>query len=317
MLTPWFRHGLTIFAMFCAAFVNLTPYAKADQSDAINAIEDFDHAMLSIFRRGQDALTATTRPVMIIARDVTVLSDDGGQATYSRDAPHYLVFKSTSHILLGIIGAVTPWPQGDAASELWKNEFSTISEEIEKLLPLIDGLKISESAMVRQKKMLETAKAFVDQALSEQKLTREAVIKVINDMRPEWSANMRDAARAELEALHKAVSDARSEMDEDDWNKMYVVHHGGSNVKNVNVVLLYLQRVMPEKVTAGQVLFAESAHGTDAMAKYAGYAKMQRLVGAWAFGDPARMEVDLLGYEAGSILDELIPVSPSVFAVDE
>ena len=67
---------------------------------------------------------------------------------------------------------------------------------------------------------------------------------------------------------------------------------------------------MPEKVAAGQVLYAEGVHGMNEMIKFVGYARMQRLVGAWAFGDPGRMEVDLLGYEAGSILDELIEVTP-------
>ena len=75
---------------------------------------------------------------------------------------------------------------------------------------------------------------------------------------------------------------------------------------------MYLERVMPEKVAAGQVLYAEGTHGTDAMINHVGYARMQRLVGAWAFGDPGRMEVDLLGYEAGSVLDELIEVTPPV-----
>ncbi|KIC42485.1 hypothetical protein RA27_03730 [Ruegeria sp. ANG-R] len=283
--------------------------AQADQNDALSAITEFDKAMLSIFRQGQDALTAQTRPVMVIARDVTVMTKTG-DASYPRDAPSYLIFKSTSHVLLGIIGAVTPWPEDAAENARWKEDFEAISTAIDTLLASVDHLNLPEDAIARQRQMLDTARSFIRDAISRGTLTPEEVSKAINDMRPVWAANMRDAARAELAALHKAVSDARAAMSKDDWDKMYVVHHGGSNVTGVNVVELYLERVMPQKVVAGQVMFAENAHGNKAMADYVGYELMQRHVGVWAFGDPRRMEVDLLGYEAGSVLDEMIRSSP-------
>ncbi|WP_420584215.1 hypothetical protein [Ruegeria sp.] len=295
-----------VTAFFSAAAM-FSISAFADQKPSDDPVHAFDHAMLSIFHRGQDALTAQTRPVMIIARDVTVMTRNG-EATYPRDAPAYQHLKSTSHVILGIIGAVTPWP--DADDERWKEEFSSIVKEIDTFLAVIDGLAIAEDDVASQRKMLEIARSFAQDALDQGQITREVVSKAINDMRPIWAENMEKSARAELNALHSAVSDARAAMSDDEWAKMYVVHHGGSSVKDVNVVLLYLQRVMPEKVAAGQILFAENAHGNDALAGYAGYVRMQRHVGAWAFGDPERMRVDLLGYEAGAILDEMIPAPP-------
>ncbi len=315
MQNLFMQRGVNIAAVLSIALFLSSANASADQSDAEKAVETFNGAMLSIFHRGQDALSADTRPIMVIARDVTVISKDG-EATYPRNAPQYQHLKSTTHVLLGIIGAVTPWPDDEAGEERWKHEFSSISAEIDALLAAIDGLEISQDSLASQRTMLETARTFAKQSLAQDAVTREAVAKVINDTRPIWVENMREAARAELTALHAAVSEARAAMDEDDWSKMYIVHHGGSSVEDVNVVLLYLQRVMPEKVAAGQVMFAENAHGTDALAKHVGYVVMQRNVGAWAFGDPARMEVDLLGYEAGSILDEMIQASPPQAAAE-
>ncbi|WP_170544563.1 hypothetical protein [Ruegeria arenilitoris] len=287
----------------------LTPSSQADQGKALDAIDSFDKAMLSIFHRGQDELTAQTRPVMVIARDVTILSEDG-QVSFPRDAPNYLIFKSTSHVLLGIIGAVTPWPKENDDDARWKKDFEAITQEIDTLLPWIEKLDLPEEEIARQRQMLEAARTFTNAAVQRGTLNRQDVSDAINDMRPVWAANMREAARAELSALHKAVSDARAGVSEKVWDEMYVVHHGGSNVTGINVVELYLERVMPQKVAAGQIMFAENAHGNKAMADFVGYEKMQRLVGAWAFGDPARMEVDLLGYEAGALLDEMIPSSP-------
>ncbi|WP_170421489.1 hypothetical protein [Ruegeria arenilitoris] len=300
---------IQLFVLTCLGVFLAPAGVQADQSKAMDAIGTFDKAMLSIFHRGQDALTAESRPVMVIAKDVTVMTDTG-EKSFPRDAPNYLIFKSTSHVLLGIIGAVTPWPDEDAESPRWQQDFASISQEIDTLLAAIGGLDLPPEEIAQQRQMLETAQTFVNGAAERGTLTRQDVSNAINEMRPVWAANMRKAARAELNSLHKAVSDARASVSDDVWDEIYVVHHGGSNVTGINVVELYLERVMPQKVEAGQVMFAEHAHGNKAMADFVGYEKMQRLVGAWAFGDPVRMEVDLLGYEAGSLLDELIPSPP-------
>lgn len=294
----------------------LPTVAATDQAGPDEAVDSFNKAMLSIFHRGQDRLTAKTRPVMVIARDVTVIAEDGN-ATYPRDAPQYANLKSTSHVILAIIGAVTPWPEDDEAKARSMTDLKSVSDEIDTFLSVIDSVDMPADLLADQRKMLQMAKEFAENALEEGLVNRDSVSDVINKMRPIWAQNMREAARAELEALHKAVSAARASMDEESWDRVYIVHHGGMNVKSVNVVQLYLERVMPEKLAAGQLLFAENKHGIDAMAEEAGYTRMQRIVGAWAFGDPARMEVDLLGYEAGSVLDEMIPAPPPDLAVLE
>ena len=131
---------IQVSAILClTAFA--TPSVQADQSNAMDAIESFDKAMLSVFRRGQDALTSQTRPVMVIARDVTILSENG-QVSFPRGAPNYLIFKSTSHVLLGIIGAVTPWPEEDDADARWKKDFAAIAQEIDTLLPSLERLDV-------------------------------------------------------------------------------------------------------------------------------------------------------------------------------
>lgn len=313
MLTSLSRRAARALARLALAVALVSPLpAGADAADpsAIDkAVETFNTAMLSIFHRGQDTLSAQTLPIMVIARNVTVITADG-QKTYPRDAPQYQNLKSASHVVLGIIGAVTPWPEGDAGKTRWQRDFTTMSTQIDTFLAAIDASGGSDQGLDGQRQMLQMARDFTTKALHDGTLTRAAVSQVINDMRPVWAKNMRAAARAELGSLHQAVTAARADITDEQWAKMYVVHHGGSSVKDVNVVQLYLQRVAPEKTAAGQVLFAEGIHGTDDMAKHAGYVRMQRLVGAWAFGDPMRMEVDLLGYEAGAALDEMIPAPP-------
>lgn len=296
-------------AILGVLILSTSPQAANEEASAEKAAQTFDHAMLSIFHRSQKELTANTRPIMIIARDVTVVSKDG-EVSYPRNALQYNALKSVSHVLLGIIGAVTPWPEGDAGQKRWMADFAKIKSEIDTFLASIDGLGLEKESLADQRAMLEKARAFVEDALNQGRLTPEAVAHAINDMRPMWAKNMRRAAHAELTTLHAAVSDARAAMEEKDWADMYVVAHGRTDVRKINVVLNYLQRVMPEKFAAGQVLFAENTSGKEEIIKYVGYIKMQRHVGAWAFGNPGRMEVDLLGYEAGSVLDELIEVAP-------
>ncbi len=298
-------------ALGVIAVLGTAPDIAADEANNSDPARVFDKAMMSIFFRGQDTLTATTRPIMLIARDVTVITE-AGERTYPRKGPLYDKLKSVSHVLLGIIGAVTPWPEGEAGEARWKADFTKIRAEIDTFLEAIDGIGLSAKTLASQRAMLMTARGFIDDALARGALSPEDVAGVINEMRPVWVANMRDSARTELTALDAAVTAARADLDDDEWEDLYIVSHGGASVRAVNVVRLYLQRVMPEKFNAGQVLFAENRHGKDDMIRYVGYVRMQRHVGAWAFGDPGRMEVDLLGYEAGAILDEMIETTPPI-----
>ncbi|WP_170560122.1 hypothetical protein [Ruegeria atlantica] len=283
--------------------------AQEADPNALKASDTFDKAMLDIYYRGREALTDETRPIMIIARDVTVVTEHG-QKVYPRVGPAYDQFKSVAHVLLGIIGSVTPWPEGDAGKIRWMSDFSKIQTEIESFLTAIDGIGLSPEELADQVAMLEKANAFVTEALSKETLTPQMVADAINDIRPYWSKNMTRAAQVELNALHNAVTAARAGIDAADWDQTYIITHGPNFVGNTGVVLQYLQRVMPEKFDSRQVLFAENISGLDHLVKYVGHMRMQWQVGAWAFGDPMRMDVDLLGYEVGSLLDGMIMVDP-------
>jgi hypothetical protein len=112
-----------VIAILSVVMLSTSPQAANEEASAEKAAESFDHAMLAIFHRSQKELTANARPIMIISRDVTVVSKDG-EVSYPRNAPHYDAPKS----------------------------------EIGMFLAAIDGLGLSKDALADQRAMFEKAR---------------------------------------------------------------------------------------------------------------------------------------------------------------
>jgi hypothetical protein len=306
----YIKRAALIVAVLAMLPVAATAHAAGVPSDAApSATNDFDKAMLTIYLRGQRDLTDGTRPLLIAGGGLTLVTAEETK-TYHYTPQLYDDLKSISHIVLGVIGAVTPWPTGHDGEARWRREFGDIKAAIEALVPSLSALGLTAAQLARAKSILSKGDAFVSNALDTGALSPEEVAAFLNSVRAEWLANARDAEYAHLSGLHETVTKLRDEMSPEDWARTIVLVRGSSVVRGNNGALGYFARVMPDQFAARRVMFGENVHGLDDSVKHVGEIMMQRHVGAWVFSDPDRMEIDLLGFEAGSILDEILPGSP-------
>jgi hypothetical protein len=297
---------VAILAMPFAA----TVLAAGRPGDAAPSPTDaFDEAMRAIYHRGQRDLTDGTRPLLIVGRDLTLVTAETTES-YPFTPPIYHQLKSISHTVLGLIGAVTPWPSGPGGEERWHQELGAIKAAIEALDASLAELGLTADQRARAESILAKGNAFVSNALDSGALRADDAADFLNAVRADWLANARDAERAKLTRLHETVSKLRDAMSAEDWAQTIVLVRGSSVVRKNNGTLDYFARVMPDQFASRHVMFGENIHSLDDSVKHVGDVMMQRQVGAWVFNDPDRMEIDLLGYEAGSVLDEILPGAP-------
>ena len=276
---------------------------------ARSATDAFDHAMRAIYHRGQRDLTDGTRPLLIHGGGLTLVTTEGSKH-YDYTPRLYNQLKSISHIVLGVIGAVTPWPSGPDGEARWRGEFADIKVAIGTLDGSLAELGLTADQLARAKSILSKGDEFVSNALDTGRLNPDDVAQFLNSVRADWLKNVRDAEYAKLTGLHETVSKLRDEMSAEDWARTIVLVRGSSVVRKNDGTLDYFARVMPDQFASRRVMFGENIHSIEDSVRHIGDVMMQRQVGAWVFGDPARMEMDLLGYEAGSVLDAILPGAP-------
>jgi hypothetical protein len=304
------KQAVLIVAISAMLPLAATVRAADGPSDAArSATDEFDQAMRAIYHRGQRDLSDGTRPLLIVGGDLTLVTAETTKS-YEFTPRLYHELKSVSHIVLGVIGAVTPWPSGPDGEARWRRELGDIRAAIGALEPSLAELGLTADQLARAQSIMSKGDAFVSNALEAGALSPDDVAAFLNSVRADWLANARDAEYAKLTSLHETVSELRDEMPAEDWARTIVLVRGSRVVHKNNGTLDYFARVMPDQFASHRVMFGENIHSLDDSVRHVGDVMMQRHVGAWVFSDPDRMEIDLLGYEAGSVLDEILPGAP-------
>ena len=276
-----------------------------------DAASAFDQVMLDLYQAGQDRLLAETRPLLVVDDNNLTLITDNGRKVVRYIPDLYEDLKSLSHVILGVLGAVTPWPKDDAAMDRLIKDFEAIKTAMETVEPRISQMNLDPTQIAEMKQVLTAARSLVDTTLSKRDLTPEAVADFVNSTRIAWLAAARVAEDAKLRNLHKAVTELQQTVPEGAWRDHLVVAvEGASFVKVNNVVIQYFQRVMPDAFAMGRVIYAENIDSTDTAVDHVGDVLMQERIGQWTFSAPDRMRENFLGYDAGTILDEILPGSP-------
>src|SRR5262249_19028007 len=125
-------------------------------------------------------------------------------------------------------------------------------------------------------------------------------------MAPLVMANAADAARADLDALHRLVRQWKAEMPAGDWDRLTVIVMGRPLPRKDNLAVQYFARLRGERGGGRRVVYAESLFDEPKAVDLLATRLVDTQIGEDFFGDPTRMHRDLLGDAAGEYLDQLL-----------
>ena len=118
-------------------------------------------------------------------------------------------------------------------------------------------------------------------------------------------ANVAEAARAQLDGLHAAVSAWRREMTDDEWRTLHVVVIGVHMAREDELATQYFLRLLGEAEEGRRVVYTEGLWDEQRVLDLLGTHVVDGSVGAAFFGSAMRMHRDVLGDAARVYLDEL------------
>ena len=119
-------------------------------------------------------------------------------------------------------------------------------------------------------------------------------------------ANVAEAARAELDALHRQVGAWKSQMTEEEWKGVSVVILGSPMPRKENVAVQYFARILGEPGEGRRITFAESIRDESKALDLMATRTLDTGIGVDFFNDPLRMHRDLLSDAAKDYLPLLI-----------
>jgi hypothetical protein len=119
-------------------------------------------------------------------------------------------------------------------------------------------------------------------------------------------ANVADAARAELDALHALVGRWRADMPAGEWDRLTVIVMGRPLPRKDSLAVQYFSRLLGEPGEGRRVVFAESLFDESKALDLLATRVVDTQLGVDFFDDPMRMHRDLLGDAARDYLDRLL-----------
>jgi hypothetical protein len=268
------------------------------------ALTTLNNAFRAAYAGAKTRVLAGLGPTLIVNGDNFSLLRDGRRVEANVGTSIYDPVKTIAHIPLAIYVTLTP---GDGALD--EDRLKTLAGLRELIPPAaasLDTLQLPAATLARQKQIVSASLAFLDEALAQRKAPRAKLLAFTRGMAPLVTQNVVEAARAQLDAIHKQVSAWRRDLSASEWEQLRVVIIGPHMPREDLVVTQYFLRLLHEPKEGRRVVYAESQWEEAKALDLFGTHLLDGGIGEAFFGDYMRMHRDLLGDAAKRYLPHLL-----------
>lgn len=243
-------------------------------------------------------------PVILVEGDTVVLRHKGKRVEAPFTPPIYHDLKAVAHIPLAVFVLLEPYGDGPLSDE----RLAAIRRYRELLPAVRDAVAkrgFTGAVLERQYRLIKDSDDFLDGVLKQKESRKADVAAFTRRMGPVVMENAAEAARAQIDELHRQVMGWRKDLTADEWRRLRVVVMGSHMPRDGNLAMQYFTRVLDEPVDDRRLMYAESVWDEAAALKLVGTSVLDTRIGADFFGDELRMHRDLLADAAKAYVKQL------------
>jgi hypothetical protein len=274
-----------------------------------------NNASRAAYRHAKEAALARSGPVILVEGDVLVLRR-GSERTEVRFIPEvYHTLKAFAHIPLAVdvllrrVGDGDGDRDRDAPGGTGRLDEGLVEELRNYRALVVDAriatLRLSGEQARRQERIIAATLELIDAVLESRTCTGARRVAYSRSMAPLLLANIDEAARAEIDALHRLVGSWRESMPAEQWRRLTVMVLGRQTPRKDNLASQYFARLLGEPGEGRRLIYAEGlfeeAQALDLLATRV----VDGQVAVDFFEDPERMYRDVLGDAARTYLARL------------
>ena len=167
----------------------------------------------------------------------------------------------------------------------------------------------SDIQLQRQQKIINDSLVFLDAAIENRQVRKTELDNFAREMTPSLLANVDEAARVQLDALHSHVSEWRHQMTSDEWNALHVVVMGAHMPRDSEITMQYFQRLLDEPIEGRRIIFAEGLWEEPRSLDLLRTHLVDGRAGSAFFGKFMRMHRDLLSDAARVYIQNILSKS--------
>jgi hypothetical protein len=275
--------------------------APPEGADALAAL---NIASRAAYRGAKEEALSHFGPVVLLEGDDLVLKNGGQRTVVSITPDTYTALKAVSHVPLAVHALLGGKGDGPL-SEGRLADLRRYRDLVAGAGKGLGGHGLGDAQVARQKEILDDSVKFLGLVLDQKKVSDDDLADYLRRMRPRLDANVTEAARAEIDALHRQMTAWKTKWTDEEWNRLRVIVMGSRLPRDDSLAVQYFDRLLGEKGEGGRVVYSEAIWDEDKALELMATLAVDGRIGAAFFGDPERMHRDLLGDAARKYLDEL------------
>jgi hypothetical protein len=279
-----------------------TPVDAATTAAA--ALAESNAECRAAYRAARERALARSGPVVLFDGDELIFRY-GETRRVSKITPAiYTDLKTVAHVALGLAALLTP-PEPGPLDPARLFALKSYQETIEKARKAIEHRGLSKVQRQRQEKILDACDELLSEVIRGKKMDAKTVVGGLRRLRLPLELNTAEAARAQIDSLHRAMTAYRAKLSEEEWGRLKVVIQGSAMPRKNHLAVQYFARLLGEAGEGRRIIYAEAVFDEARALSLLGTHLLDTQLGADVYDDPQRLHRDLLADAARGYLDEL------------
>ena len=280
--------------------------------DAITALNrSFHESYNNLIHRTFENLGARKSPVIVMIHEDVILFHDGKEEKVNVIPKEYHQIKGIGHMSFGVYVTL--------ANNGYKPLRPDIKEDLEHKIDLIDqALKYLEynplplEYAATHRTMLESASNLIGKVLAAGEVAEDMLLDFCQKSAPLYLEGAQIGAKLEIDTLHDTVMNWIDRVGDDNWENIHVVICAAHQGRYRETTLQYFQRLLYEREgfsakNEDRVVYAEHINDPQAALELLARHIVDQRASIDLFGDPTRLQEDLMSDGAEAYLQELLP----------
>jgi hypothetical protein len=288
--------------LLVAAEVAAEPPPVASGAEAATAaLEALNRESRGAYAWARNQVLASQGPIILADLDTLTLLNGPGRETVTIAPPARLPLKASAHVplaLFGLFAALGERPLATAQIEALRRMSAAGDRAIEALAQT----DFSAEQRTRVRTILEASLARAQAVIARGTFALEEMKTLADEIRPALLASIRDAARLQIDAYQAVVTRWRSQLGADQWGRLRVIVMGSQMPRKDNLTVQYFARLLGEPGESKRIIYAESLYEEPRALSLLGTHLIDSAAAQGLFGDPLRLDRDLLGDAAREYL---------------
>ena len=270
-----------------------------------DALTDLNDAFRRAYADTRTGMLAANGPIIVCAFESLVLIDGGVRREEGFTPRLYHDLKAVAHLVFAVQLLLDPRYDAGPLSAAARARLEELAQRARAVEAGLDGFGFTPVQRERQRALIAGALAMIERALASGRPPQEAFSAWLAGLVPAVMANVEDAAAAQLDGMHALATRWRSQLGPEKWSRLNVVVLGVRQARRDNLQFAYFVRLLGTDAVDRRLIYAESVFSVDPALSLLGTILTDRVAGTAFFGDPLRMERDLLADAAARRIAQL------------